>query len=121
VPQINTKFQQINIAPSIDAMSYFVGVHDNGDGTYSDYRFTSTQIATFFSGAGPLITAGSGGYTIGGGGTTLTGSYFTNTISEIATNLQTYLLGADFTQTSTTITLLNGMTFNTGQILRAKI
>jgi hypothetical protein len=121
VSQVNTKFQQINIAPTVDAMSYFVGVHDNGDGTYSDYRFTTGQIGAYFSGASPVITAGSGGYTIGGGGSTLTGSFFANTIIEIVTNLQSYLAGADFTQSGTTITLLNDMTFNSGQFLRAKL
>lgn len=67
------------------------------------------------------IIVGSGGYTLGGGGTTLTGAFFSNAISEIVTDRQNYQFGVDFSQLGTTITGIDGVTFYTGQIMIAKV
>lgn len=118
----DVKLSSFSNIPSLNSMALFVGLLNNGDGTYENYTFTPAQMINYIAAnTGLVITAGLGGYSIGGAGTTLTGSFFSNTISEIATNLQTYLVGADFTQSGSVITLLNGMIFNSGQILRAKL
>lgn len=90
----------------------------------------SKNMPNFFGGCSPIggvefptkqrIAAGIG-YTISNNNSTLTGAFFTNAISEIDTNNQTYISGVDFSQTTNAITWVNGNTFNMGQILIAKI
>ena len=37
-------------APSLNAMSLFVGIQDNGDGTFTNYNFTPAQLVGYFGG-----------------------------------------------------------------------
>lgn len=42
-----TKISEFVTAPGITAMSYFTGVIDNGDDTFSNYNFTPDQLITY--------------------------------------------------------------------------
>lgn len=60
--------------------------------------------------------------TVAANGNTITDSFLlTNTISEITTQGQSYLVGVDFTQTGGTITGINGLTFFAGQIVKLEV
>lgn len=101
----------VTVSPDVTTMDYFLGTRNNGDGTGTDYLYTYTQIAATLKKTIIVAT----------GGTTLTDSYFSNSISEIVAYNQTWVIGEDFTQTGTTITLINGSAFLSGQKIIAKI
>ncbi len=94
------------VSSDIGGSDYLLGTRDNGNGTFSDYRYQNNKKITIASGA-PSAT--------------LTDPFFSNSIKKIFTNNQVYIIDADFTQTGTTITLLNGMTFNNTQVLIAEL
>lgn len=100
MPKLSEKTKSTSITES-DAL---LGRRDNGDGTFTDFIYQSKKI----------ITAGSSG-------SSLTDAFFSNTITEIVTNGQAYMVGVDFTQLSTTITWINGASFVAGQKLIAKL
>lgn len=114
------KLADINaLGGALASTDTFLIVRDNGDGTSTDYRASYSELVSLvLATVRTAITAGSGGYTIGGGGTTLTGAYFSNTISMISTNGQSYIAGTDFTQSGTTITGVT-ISFFSGQTLVA--
>ena len=59
--------------------------------------------------------------TVSATGATVTDAFFANTISAIGTDAQYYLADVHFTQSGTTITGINGVSFSNGQILTAYI
>lgn len=109
------KLSQFDTAPSLASMDYFVGVRDNGDGTFSNYKYTYAQIAALASaGASVRITVSSDS-------NELTNAFFEdNTITYIYTYGQVYISGVDFTQSGDTITGIT-ISFSTGQVLIAKV
>lgn len=80
------KLIQIDTIGVIDDTFYLVAVRDNGDSTGSDFRFPLKKTIT-----------------IGSDATTLTDSFFSNTITEIVALNQTFQQGEDFTQSGTTL------------------
>lgn len=109
------KFSSISEAVDLTSFDSFVGIRDNGDGTFSNYRFTYAQIAALAQGSNKKII------TVTDDGSTLTDVFFdTNTITEIDTNNQVYIVGVDFSQNGDTITGLT-ITFFIGQVLIAKV
>lgn len=106
------KLSELAIFPGTPtpASDLYVGVHNNGDGTYTDYMY---PIASSTGINKKIIT-------IGTGGATLTDVFFSNTITEIVMNNQSYIVGDDFTQSGTTITGVT-ISFVSGQKLIAKI
>lgn len=114
----NVKFSELDLT-TLDALSSIVGIKDNGDGTFTNYRFSSAQITSFvLANSRKVITAATAN--IGAGGTTLTDAFFSDTINEIVTNSQAYILGIDFTQTGTTITALNFGFYDTQKLIAKK-
>lgn len=110
------KFSELDEAPEVSALSSFVGIMDNGDGTFTNYLFTPAELAAY-------INAGSTKerITVATAGNTLTNAWFeTHTVMEIVSNGQTYQEGEDFTQSGDTITGVT-FTFYVGQKLIAKI
>lgn len=55
--------------------------------------------------------------TVASTGSTVTDSFFSNTITAIGTEGQYYLKDVHFTQSGTTITGINGVTFSNGQVI----
>jgi hypothetical protein len=109
------KFSELEDAPALDATSSFVGIIDNGDGTYQNILYTYGQIAALVSGNNKVRI------TVETSGDTLTNVFFaTNTISEIVTNGQSYLSDVNFTQDGDTITGID-ISFYETQVLIAKI
>lgn len=100
----NIRIKNKTVATSVTESDYLLGTHDNGDGTFTDLRYQLHKLITVSS-----------------TNTTLTDAFFSNTITEIAMNGQVYLLGNDFTQSGTTITLTNGAQFISGQNIKAKL
>jgi hypothetical protein len=110
------RFDQIANAPSITNAAYFVGTFDNGDGTFSDYKYSFSQLVSAVSAlTSKVITPASDSVS-------LTDTFFASSVYMIAMNSQIYVLGVDFSQnTSTnTVTLINGASFLTGQKILAK-
>lgn len=108
---------QITDATSVTAQTKFVGVEDSGTGTGVDGKYTLGQAMAFMKQA---ITVDNSAYVISNTGHTLTGAYFSNTITEIVTNNQCYIVGVDFSQAGTAISWINGNTWNLTQKLIAK-
>lgn len=105
------KFGNVEVATAITDIDYFIGVRMLPDGSFKDYRYTPAQISALLRSY----------ITVSVGGATLTNDFFSNTIQEIVMNNQVYMRGIDFTQSGTTITLADGMLFNAGQKICAKI
>lgn len=115
----NAKFQDIDLV-TLSETGTFVGVRDNGDGTFTDIRVSASEMVRYITESSrKIITALDAN--IGAGGTTLTDPFFLIPISELITNSQAYIKDVDFTQnTSTgTVTGLN-MTFYDTQKLIAR-
>lgn len=106
----NKKLSQIPLPASLNGTETFVGVRDNGDTTFSDYRYSISEIASI--GRKRIIVPATG--------PTLTDVFFSNTISEIVADNQVYISGDDFTQVGTTITGVT-ISFTSGQKIIAKI
>jgi hypothetical protein len=49
------KLPEIVVSPNINLTDTFVGVRDNGDGTFSDYRFPMSQLVSAILGANILL------------------------------------------------------------------
>ena len=107
------KLSQFDTAPDLIDFDFFVGVRDNEDGTFSNYKYTYEQLAAKF--AKSVITANADGETI-------TDDFFdTHTISSIIASNQAYIATVDFEQVGNSVTWLNGNTFYTGQKLLAQV
>lgn len=107
---MRTELKNITTASDVSNMDYFIGTHNNGDGTYTDYKFTYDQLASLGSKRILVIDTQN----------TLIDPFFENIISEIVTDRQSYISDVDFTQSGNEIT---GITFSfyDGQILIAKV
>ena len=102
-------------APDLINVDYFIGVRDNQDGTFTNYKYTYAQVAALAAGAPQKRI------TVLDTGDTLTDDFFaTNEITEIVTQGQVYISEEFFTQSGDTITG-NGITFTEGQVLIAKV
>jgi len=111
----NKKLIQIATSVTIDSVTYFVGVRDNGDGTSNDYRYSKSELID------AILEYTKKTITVSGTGATVTDSWFDGkTISEIVTDRQAYLRNVDFTQSGDTITG-TGISFYNGQIIVAKL
>lgn len=44
------KFSEVGDAPELNAMSYFVGIQDNGDGSFTNYNFTPAVMMAYIIG-----------------------------------------------------------------------
>lgn len=109
------KLSAFDTAPSLESMDFFVGVRDNGDGSFSNYKYTYAQIAALAAGGQQVRI------TVDADGNTITNAFFeTTTINKIFTNGQVYLSDVDFSQTDDTITGIT-ITFYTGQVLIASL
>lgn len=109
------KLSQFDTAPDLVSMDYFIGVRDNGDGTFTNYKYTYAQIAALAAGGNQVRI------TVDADGTTLTNAFFeTATINKIFTNNQCYLSEQDFTQSGDTITGVT-ISFYAGQLLIASV
>lgn len=118
------KHSEDTTAPTLNGMTLFVGIQDDGFGGFVNYNFTPAQMVSYVAGqASTIITAAQADIsTVTNPDDTLTDAWFSGkSIQEITTNSQTYLLGVDFVQTGDAITLINLGSWYDGQILRAKI
>lgn len=106
----NTYFDDIPLQSSITTLDTFVGTRDNGSGTYTDSRYTPSQLIALLR---KVIT-------VSVGGATLTDSFFSNDITEIVAGNQCYIVDVDFTQSGTTITATS-FGFYSGQTIIAKL
>lgn len=111
------KLSQIDPSPGdADSDVTIVAVRDNGDGTYTDLRYTTAQIA------GVLAGELSKPITVSTPGTTIADSYFSLPVRAIAIGGQTYpISAATFTQDtgSGTITITTGGSVAAGDIIIA--
>lgn len=89
------------IAPDLSDVDYVIGVRDNGDGTFTNYKYTPEQIAAYVGSAG----ASTKRIVVADSGDSLTDIFFSNAINAILTNNQTYLLDVDYTQDTGTETI----------------
>lgn len=105
-----TKKLSDNNTGTVAAGDLVQGVRDNGNGTFTDILLPVAQIGTENK---KIIT-------VPATGSTLTDTFFSNTITEIVTNNQAYIKDVDFTQSGTTITGVT-ITFVSGQVLIAKV
>lgn len=96
----NAKFQEIGIA-LISASATFIGVRDNGDGTYSDVRVTADEFAKYTREKNRKVISVVA-ENIGPGGTTLTDPFFLEPVEEIVANAQAYIRDVNFTQNTDT-------------------
>ena len=113
----NQKFQDVDLVALTSAGS-FIGVKDNGDGSYTDIRVTAAALTSFLlEQSRKIITVAA--ENVGAGGTTLTDAFFTGGVSEITANSQSFVLGEGFTITGNVATAIN-FTFYAGQKLLAK-
>ena len=113
----NAKFQDIDLV-TLASTGSFIGVRDNGDGTFTDIRVSASEMVNYLlSQTRKAITAVS--ENIGSLGTTLTDPFFSVNVSVIITNSQAYLNGVDFTQNTgtSTITGVNITFYDTQKIL----
>ena len=102
------------VAPGAD--EYIVGTKDLGVGGSFDYKYTPAQLAV---GVAPSLAAP---VVCDADGAAITNAYFSNTIRFIVVGGQfRTLAGGDFSQAGTTITLLDGSTVITGEIIVAFI
>lgn len=111
------KFIQITDSPSsLGDDEYIVGTKSTGVSTSQDYKYTKAQLA---SGMAPTLASP---IVCNATGVTITNPYFSNTIRFVVVGGQFLTLaGGDFSQAGTTITLLNGSTVVTGNIIVAFI
>jgi len=111
------RFDQITDCPSITTAAYFVGTFDNGDSTFTDYKYSVSDLLAYVASASSLLI------TVATGGSTLTDSFFTTTCRSITTGTQTYLLGVDYSQNTSTgvITSLGDLSFFVGQKILARL
>lgn len=101
------KLSEFNTAPDLIDFDYFVGVRDNEDGSYTNYKYTYEQLAAKF--ARTVVE-------IGADGDTITDSFIEGgTVGFILTAGFGYVNGIDFEQAGDSITMTNGTTFSTGQ------
>lgn len=100
-------------APSLNSMALFVGIQDNGDGTFTNYNFTPAQLASYVIAQSIIEVDGEGGANV-------TNAAFSRPVMLLNDGQQTYNR-AQFTQAGTTITMTNGVTFYTGQLLTATL
>lgn len=111
------KFIQITNAPSAPGASeYIVGTKDNGLSGSQDYKYTKEQLAAGIapSIASPVVCTADGA--------AITNAYFSNAIRFLVVGGQfKTLAGGDFSQAGTTITLLDGTTVATGNVVVAFI
>lgn len=101
-------FAEMADAPALTAMAYFVGTRDNGDNTFTDYKFTPAQLAAYFA---PFDVAA-----IEGNSITLPAAYSGRTIIQINPGTQQMNRGF-FTQVGDTATMTDETTFYAGQIV----
>lgn len=110
------RFDQIASAPSITTAAYFVGTFDNGDGTFTDYRYSYNQLLE------SLRIRFSKTIICPSDSATLVDVFFANPVSMIVTGTQTYILSVDYTQNTGTNTITGTtITFSTGQIILARL
>jgi hypothetical protein len=101
------KHSDDSIAPELNAMTLFVGIQDNGDGTYTNYNFTPSQLASYF---------GSLKYTSTVDGAAVTAATISGrAVTALLTDRAAYQIDEDFTQSGNTITWVNNNTFYNGQ------
>lgn len=96
------KISEIAEAPGFNSMSFFTGVQDNGDGTFTNYNFSPAQLIAYVSSQTwifitPQATSPS-----------ITNNWFaTHAVSEIRGDNTIYFIDTDFQQIGDTITWLN--------------
>jgi hypothetical protein len=116
-----TTTEKISVLPSASTcadLAFFVGIKNNGDGTYTTQKFSLAQLkAEIATTDKKLITVAAGPDSHD-----LVDSFFATTISEISTQGQCYLNGVDFTQ-NIGATKITGsvISFTAGQKILAKI
>lgn len=114
----NKKFQEIDLV-ALTSDGSFIGVKDNGDGTFTDIRVSVAALTTFLlEQTRKTITALDAN--IGAGGTTLTDPFFTGGLSEIVAYGQSYISGVDFTITGNTMTGINFAFYNNLKLIAKK-
>lgn len=101
------KLSAFNTAPDVNEMDYFVGVRDNGNGTFSNYKYTAAQIAE----NARLV------YIITEDGTDhITDPWIEGKDIQIAlAGGASYLEGENFTVLGDTVTFLDRIAFSLGQ------
>lgn len=105
------KLSAFTTAPDATNMDFFVGVRDNGDGTFSNYKYTLAQIQT----------GGTARITVAESGDTITDSFFeSNTISTLFTDRSVYISDIDFTQDGGSIRGI-GISFYETQVIIASV
>ena len=105
----NEKFSQLTTGTAGSAgTDYYAGVRDNGDGTYTNYKYPT-------SGAKKIIT-------VAAAGASLTDVFFANSVTYLMSNNQIFIIGVDFSQDTATNTITGiTTTFAAGQVLIAVI
>lgn len=107
---------QIEDAPDINAMAYFVGVQDNGNGTSTDYKFTPSQLVNYVAGQMSIMAV-----------CTSTGAVHNfawaidKEIKTITYGGIVYFMDEDFTQLGQELTWINGMEFTTDRTVKLSI
>lgn len=112
----NIKISQLTTAPDTSGEILFPGIKNNGDGTYTNYKYTNDQVAAIAAAGSSLL------FTVTGDSVNISDAFFALPVSDIITQGQAYIVGVELTQdlTTQTLTLVNGSTFITGQIVLIK-
>lgn len=101
------KLSAFDTAPDVNSFDYFVGVRDNDDGTFSNYKYTAAQIAA----QSRLV------YIIEDDGTDhITDAWIEGKDIQVAfAGGAAYLEGENFTVDGDTVTFLDRVVFSVGQ------
>lgn len=104
------KFSEVADAPELNAMSYFVGIQDNGDGSFTNYNFTPSVMMQYIIGQTRKTV-------VADDGDTLSDSFISGGLSAISVGGQ--LFNAPFfTVSGSTVTANSGlMSWGTGDTL----
>lgn len=109
------KHSEDSTAPSLNGMALFVGIQDNGDGTYANYNFTPSQLITYILGQTNFDIS-----KVGDGNTVTDSRFGDREVATVNDGQQTYNRG-QFTQVGDTITMTNGTSFYNGQLLNFQL
>jgi hypothetical protein len=109
------KFSQLPDAPGFGAGDILIGIRDNGDGTYKNYKYSAAEvIAHVLAVTRKVITAEADSDSL------VDGWLADKVVMMLITDRQTYIAGQDFTQDGDTITGIT-ITFYTDQKIIAFI
>lgn len=115
----DVKISQLTERASLTDKDYVAGVLDNGDGTFSNFRYN--QDALVQAGRKQIMAGGNLSTRGVDANDTLSDEFFLKPVLFVIMNRQVYMLGVDFEQSTDEgyITWLNGGVFEEGVALIA--